>query len=955
MKITLPIFLLMTLFFSFAALYGQSNKGLVEGTVTDAESGEVLPYAQVFIDGTTVGSVSNDKGFYQIKQLSPGSYKLKANFVGYSDTSYNITVAANQTVKLDISLSMGSTAIGVAVVTAQAYGQLKAINTQITSPIIKNVVSDEKIKELPDANAAEALSRLPGVSVYREGGEAVAINIRGVSSNAIYVNGMRLDGNLGGISSSMIGGIELSKAFLPDQDADILGGAVDFKMREALPGFRKDIWLRTGYNGFTNSFKMQDVSVLLSNRFFKDKLGIMLSLNYDRKDRGRDVLSASYEAVGSSTTGSEDIKPVKVNSVTLNHTENLNNRYGITIFTDYRLKNGRLFYQGFFSALESDNKTATNNYSLSGTSTTYNATISERSTKNIMNGIGGEHTLLGAKIDWGISLSQKRNKTPKQLSYSSNNLQGLTNPNSVDTTTTIEQFIALGDHDINNTAVYDMALWTTEDFSDEYSYKLNIEIPYNFAKWFSGTLKFGGKYRDIDNGYDNTEHSGSFRTDSYEKLFLLVDDYVPEWEWNFLPSGNLIHTPFSSPDAIQDFSMLGAKTYFFPDFDKVEFVYNRMKPEFNRMHRTSSELDQYDNTEKLYAGYIMTQMKIGQYFTFIPGVRYEHYEYETTARKYLEGQGSAYDYPQGIITDTTNGHYNAHWFPMVHLKFKPLEWFDVRIGYTKTLSRPGYGSMSPRYYRSTDYNLYTNNVYLKPQLNTNYDIYLSFYGGKIGLLTVGAFYKRLEDQPMNYVVTVIDPADYGLTAPYKNKQYGFWINNKWPGYVQGIEIDWQTQFSYLPKPFNGIILNANVTLMQSETRYPFYSFTTKTIPTPPYRISEGKDSSRVNKVTGMPAIVGNISLGYEIGGFSGRISAYYQGKTITSAQASNKTVDQDRDQLLRLDLQLSQKIKKWLIFYVNVNNLTNNPDRLILTYHPDRVTSEERYGVSGDIGLRFRF
>jgi outer membrane receptor protein involved in Fe transport len=246
-------------------------------------------------------------------------------------------------------------------------------------------------------------------------------------------------------------------------------------------------------------------------------------------------------------------------------------------------------------------------------------------------------------------------------------------------------------------------------------------------------------------------------------------------------------------------------------------------------------------------------------------------------------------------------------------------------------------------------------VYLKPQLNTNYDIYLSFYGAKIGLLTVGAFYKKLEDQPMYYQVTVIDPATYGLTSSYKNKQYGFWINNKWPGYVQGIELDWQTQFSYLPKPFNGIILNANVTFMQSETQYPFYSFTTKTIPTPPYRISEGKDSSRVNKVTGMPGVVGNIALGYELGGFSGRISVYYQGKTITSAQASNKTVDQDRDQLMRLDLQLSQKIKKWLTLYLNMNNLTNNPDRLILTYHTDRVTSEERYGVSGDIGLRFRF
>ncbi len=80
---------------------------------------------------------------------------------------------------------------------------------------------------------------------------------------------------------------------MADQDADVLGGNVEFKMREALPGFKKDIWVRTGYNGFTNSFKMQDISVLLSNRFFDDRLGVMLSLNYDRKNRGRDILTAS--------------------------------------------------------------------------------------------------------------------------------------------------------------------------------------------------------------------------------------------------------------------------------------------------------------------------------------------------------------------------------------------------------------------------------------------------------------------------------------------------------------------------------------------------------------------------------------------------------------------------------------------------------------------------------------
>ena len=52
----------------------------------------------------------------------------------------------------------------------------------------------------------------------------------------------------------MIGGIEVSKAFLPDQDADVMGGTVDFKMREARSGFNKEIWARTGYNSFTKSF-----------------------------------------------------------------------------------------------------------------------------------------------------------------------------------------------------------------------------------------------------------------------------------------------------------------------------------------------------------------------------------------------------------------------------------------------------------------------------------------------------------------------------------------------------------------------------------------------------------------------------------------------------------------------------------------------------------------------------
>ena len=145
--------------------------------------------------------------------------------------------------------------------------------------------------------------------------------------------------------------------------------------------------------------------------------------------------------------------------------------------------------------------------------------------------------------------------------------------------------------------------------------------------------------------------------------------------------------------------------------------------------------------------------------------------------------------------------------------------------------------------------------------------------------------------------------------------------------------------------------------MQSETAYPFYNFETVTIPEPPYRVTVGEKVSRLNKITGMPDMIANVSLGYELGGFSGRISAYYQSRTINSAVASDISTDVDRDAVMRLDLQLSQKLKKLpgLVFYLNVNNLTNNPDASILTHHSDRISSIERYGTSADIGVRYKF
>ncbi|MCK4992408.1 MAG: TonB-dependent receptor, partial [Bacteroidales bacterium] len=716
---TIALILISTL------LTAQKN-GEVQGHIHD-EAGEPVAYANVQLMGTSIGAVSDDQGFYSINQVHPGTYELRVTFVGYSDSTATVQVSAGEVTINDFRLILTSILGEEVVVTAMARGQAKAINTQISARNIKNVVSEQKIRELPDANAAEALARLPGVSVIRSGGEAVEIKVRGVSSNTMFMNGMRLDGGLASISSSMIGSIELSKAFMADQDADVLGGNVEFKMREALSGFRKDIWFRTGYNGFTKSFKMQDISVLLSNRFFDDRLGVMLSLNYDRKNRGRDILTARNETFRASVTGSEDILPVELTSVGLNHIENLNQRFGTTIYTDYRLKNGKLYYQAFFSQRNSEDVSSNNGYAQSSTS--YSSSRAQGKSRNFLHGLGGEHTILGAKVDWGVSMSGLKNEVPASLSLGVRNPSG-NNAGAVgiDSSTTISEYISSATHNIENTEIGTTTYGRTEQYSNELAARLNVEVPFRMGNKIDGYVKFGGKVRDMKRGYDKWQRGSSFGRHSGEMLGDTAIARLPDFGWQYTPNTEFGFIPFAKEPYANDFSLLGAQSLFHTDFDKLDYVLDVCDDMLNE--KMLGDKDDYTNTQRNYAAYIMAGIDIGEFITFLPGVRYEKYEYSTTARWFVQGEGYGAYETQGQIGDTTAGNFSENFFPMIHLQIKPTKWFDIRLAATKTLTRPSFTQMSPRYWRQRDLTQSLGNPYMKPQTNYNYDIYLSFYTGK---------------------------------------------------------------------------------------------------------------------------------------------------------------------------------------------------------------------------------
>jgi len=172
----------------------QAATGVILGHITDAENGETLPGANVVIKGTHIGATTDYDGNYRITNAPVGHQIIVISYIGYAEKELPVTVNPGSAVEGNATLQISAIMGEELVVTAQLQGQAAAINQQISSNTIVNVVSQEKIRELPDQNAAESVGRLSGVAVQRDAGEGTKVVVRGLSPkfSSITVNGERI-------------------------------------------------------------------------------------------------------------------------------------------------------------------------------------------------------------------------------------------------------------------------------------------------------------------------------------------------------------------------------------------------------------------------------------------------------------------------------------------------------------------------------------------------------------------------------------------------------------------------------------------------------------------------------------------------------------------------------------------------------------------------------------------
>jgi len=948
----------------------------IEGIVKDSQTGDPLPGANVVLAGTSMGTSTDIKGTYVIRNVPPGSYTIRATYIGYQTMTGSLQVLEGASVKQDFKLVAVAIEGETVVVTAQATGQNEAINQQLAARSIVNVVSSARIQELPDANAAESVGRLPGVSILRSGGEGTQVVIRGLQPkyNAILVDGIRMASSspddrsvdLSMISPYMLEGIEVSKTVTPDQDADVLGGTVNFKMRETKGG-REGVGIsllaQGGYNGLSdahNKYNNYKYVASADGRFFEDQLGVFAQADLERRNLTSNEFGGTYNHDRDSHTD------YITNGLNLNYIPRDRQRANGTIVLDYRLPEGRIKMTNFLSSGSTDVQNRGEFYDIQNNLHNYSLAYSNSTVNLITNALNVEHQLSIFHADAKLSHTYSETKNPndwtvgfQQASAGLGQFLNRANLNPQDVP-------RAATNDINST--YLSSLLATNSFSRERALtaSLDLETNVNASDMVTSVIKFGGKYRYQTRSYVYDQYTG-------QGLGLLSAAFVDNLIATHFPStasyANTTSIPIT-PFVDQGFSygtfLNGDYAMTLPlnfamlsemaDFVKSKADLLAARSDIAYFHDNfNSTTRNYDGHENQSAFYVMATINVGPELTIIPGVRYQNLKTTYTAARGQQNTASAVGGTY-FHYDTTLTVNHGYWLPDVNLRYKPLSWFDVRLSYSNTIAYPDYNAIVPKIDRAIGSSITWNNYQLSPSRSTNYDAYLSFYDNSIGLFTAGGFLKQIKDliYPWSFYVSGQSALQYfppNLGTPIASGTYNVttFVNNSFQIDNWGLELDWQTHFWYLPRPFDGLVLNVNYTHIFSKAQYPYTLIRTEG------RTLVYVDTAYTDRLLYQPDNIVNLSVGYDYEGFSVRVSMLYQDDIFRGPNFWEQ-LRTSSSAYTRWDLSVKQKLPWFgLQVFGDINNINSTDDVAVIKGSGVVVPqSQQSYGLTANLGLRWQ-
>ncbi len=955
-----------------------AGNATISGTITDANTGDPLPSTNILLIGTGLGAATDMNGQYTIKNVPAGKYIMRISYLGYKEQKTDIEVKDGQHLEQNFSLEPASLEGQTVVVTGQAAGQNAAINQQLNSDKIINVVSAARIQELPDANAAESVGRLPGVSVLRSGGEGDQVVIRGLEPkfNQITINGVKLSSSdpnnrstdLSMISSDMLEGIQVAKTVTPDMDANVIGGVVNFELRDAKAQnsgtARYSFTAQSGYNGLENAldkYKNYKLVGTFENRYFDNSFGLLVQGSYERRNLSSNEQGATYGPYGN------DVSQYLTNGITLDDVLRDRQRGNAVVSLDYILPDGgTLQFSNLFSTSTTKSNDRQQFYNvINGANTqNFNFLYSEGKLNTITNMLKFEDPVSIFNMKLTLSHSYSETKDPGDWQVNFQNASAGIGAYGSRTNLDPKTVVAAANNDASNTLL--QSVQTTYSFTRErvLSAALDFDTPLNISKDVTAVIRFGGKYQHTNRSYDQNVYSGEvFTLASSTAIIEQLQNQFPWFRHRQGQPNDVPVAPFLDPSFNYGTFLNGDYTLRYPLNitrlgSMVDFMNSHMLPNNTTYNYNvgASTRNDYTGTEDVAAFYAMAVLNVGPSLQIIPGARYQQLKTVYTAAQGIQSPTSFSDYPYKLKTVTS---YHPRWFPDLLVHYKPADWLGVRLAYTNTISYPDYSAIAPliNVYVANGMIIY-NGFELKPVTSTNYDASLSFHNNTIGLFTIGGFLKKIKNVIYQYAffpATKKDLISYypdwvQNPNPPTGIQVSKYVNNPYTANDYGMELEWQTHFWYLPEALSGLVLSVNYTHIFSKAEYPDQ-----------VTVKNGRFVTHIDTLYFAPLLyqpdnIINLTLGYDYKDFSIRVSSIFSSKIFTQPliwpQLRTYT-----DSYNRWDISMKQKLPlmNGIEVYCNLNNITGADDVSTISASTGAPSRQQSYSYMIQLGLRGNF
>lgn len=854
---------LLASFFWSEAASAEATKGSIGGHVTDV-SGGVLVGAEVTVQPGSVTAVSGSQGEFFVNDLEAGTYTVSVSYVGFATFTKTVVVTPGQAATADAKLEVGEVSSEVLVTAARAAGEAEEINRERTADNIVQVLSADVIRSLPNANMADALGRLPSVTLERDEGEGKYVQVRGTEPRLTNttINGVNVPSPEPGvrqikfdaIPADIVESVEINKTLQANMEGDGIGGSVNLVTKTATERPTISLSGMGGYTPIVNGRSLTEETGTIGQRFGRDKrFGLLVGSSYDWNGRGIDDI----EPVPDIATLPNGSQMSWKDGMDIREYRYFRSRWGATATADYSLGEGsNIYLKALYSDFHNygdrwaytltDNtpgiqllnpsnvgcKTDANGFTTTNCTgaPTFNAQLRN---PNIGIGsvmLGGKHVLTSTWFSWDASASQSfySNSSYSTAVFSS----GLG--------------VSSCQYDPANTANIYLPRWNAECYVEGYNPSNLVLNNINRDLGRSAQLNLqaaaaGAKRYHIGSRLASIEIGGNFRN-----VHKFNDGYV----FTLNPVGAIPLNMFPNRLTNTNYYLGGQYNLGYNATEEDALAFADAHPSaFTSTSTFGQDPQEYGLVEKVSAGYVMNTIDLSSRFRLITGLRVEG----TTdnVNNFSIGGGV-------VAPNQFTGSYNTV-LPSASLRYTVTPNSYLRFVYARGLSRPDPQDIA----ETLDWTLAANggnrgalsfgDANLKAETGDDIDVLFDHYLNSFGLVSVGYFYKYLNNPIVTHTFFLDNYQPPGDTLGPSN-----WLAtqpvNAGHAWLTGFEAAYLQHFSMLPGAWGGFGLSANYGYTASGTsNIPGRSDHPALLRTSPnaFNISPTYDRSRISLRAGL--------------------------------------------------------------------------------------------------------